>query len=257
MKWLWAPLLAYMAYCGVLIWLHPAFIYPFAPDPFEAEGWTIEVLDGASLASHDGSDDVAVLYFMGNGGSLQYFRPALESHVSAGRPVMALQYPGGGGVAGDPSENLLKQQALVAYDALAQRYKGPIAVHGYSLGTGLALHVAANRDVDRVVLAAPYAKLCRLMARAAYVPACYLPFVQKWDSQDLASAITAPVLVQHGTQDALIPIAEGRRLAQALDAAGVAVEFVTVEGGTHANLVTQPGYRARLDAFLDGVVPEN
>ena len=253
MKWLWAPVLAYLVYCGVLIWLHPAFIYPFGPDRFEAEGWHIETVSGVSVAVHAGTDDVAVLYFMGNGGALTYFRSSLEMHVPAGRSVMALQYPSGGGVAGEPSEGLLKEQALVAFDELALRHAGPIAVHGYSLGTGLALHVAANRDVGGVILAAPYAKLCRLMAQAAYAPACLLPFVQKWESVDLAASVGAPVLVQHGTDDQLIPITEGMRLVDALEAAGVDVRFSPVERGTHTNLMSRPGYVERINDFLNGL----
>lgn len=256
MKWLVALMMVYLAYVAALIWGHPSFIYPFGSDRFEAAGWTVEAVDGVSIATHDGAGDVAVLYFMGNGGALTYFRASLDLHVAAGRPVMALQYPSGGGVAGVPSEQVLKEQALVAFDILAARHDGAIAVHGYSLGTGLALHVAANRNVDGVVLAAPYAKLCRLMAQAAYVPACHLPFVQKWDSVDLAASVSAPVLIQHGTDDQLIPIGEGMRLAEALEVAGIAVDFVPVDRGTHTNLITRPGYADRISAFL-GSLQEN
>lgn len=253
MKWLWAVLLVYLAYGCAMIWAHPSFIYPFGPDRFGAAGWQVQNIDGLSLARHEGSGDIAVLYFMGNGGSLAYFTPSLQAHVDAGHTVVALQYPGGGGISGEPSERILKSQALQAYDLLAASHEGGIVVHGYSLGTGLALHVAALRDVRGVVLDAPYASMCRLMAQASYLPACFLPFVQKWQSEALAFAIGAPVLIQHGTADQLIPIEEGQRLADALMAAEIEVRFEAVSGATHVNLTRQPGYARRMVGFLAGL----
>jgi alpha-beta hydrolase superfamily lysophospholipase len=124
----------------------------------------------------------------------------------------------------------------------------PILVHGYSLGTGLALHVAARQKVDLLVLEAPHAGLCRLMTRAALVPACLLPFVQRWDTSGDASKVTAPVLVLHGDEDQVIPIGEGRRLFAALpDGLG---RFIAIKGGRHETLPEFPEYRRAVEGFL-------
>jgi len=245
----------YLLYAAVMVWAHPQFIYPFGADPFDDPRFEQSVVTDSQvpLAIHRGDEDLAVLFFMGNGGALGYFTFTLDAHVRAGRTLVALEYPGGGGIPGNPSEQGLKTDALAAYDWLSAEHDGPIVVHGFSLGTGLAVHVAAQRPVAGVILDAPYAQLCRLMTRASYLPACYMPGVQKWDSARLARDVTAPIVVQHGTADQLIPMGEGQRLVDILQAAGAPVTYHAVDGATHNNLAGQPGYADRIDAFIASI----
>ena len=245
----------YLFYAAVMVAVHPRIIYPFGPDAFDNPAFQQEVVSprDVSVAIAKGDDDLAVLFFMGNGGALAYFTYTLNAHQAAGRTVAAMEYPGGGGIPGKASEAGLKADALVAYDWLAARHDGPIAVHGYSLGTGLAIHVAASRPVEAILLDAPYTTLCELMTQGAYLPACYLPGVQKWRSVDDVTALAAPVMIQHGTADQLIPISYGERLANAMQEAGLQVTFHAVETATHNNLAGQPGYQDRIDAFLSEV----
>jgi len=139
MKMLVIMLGLYVVYGLIMIALHPRFIYPFVQAPFQGGGWTRPKIPDAdiSVVWGDGVDETAILFFMGNAGALAYFGPTLNAHVAAGRPVAALEYRGGGGVAGTPSEAQLKADALVAFDWLRSTHTGPIAVHGYSMGTGL------------------------------------------------------------------------------------------------------------------------
>lgn len=242
----------YLAYAIALVALHPQFIYPFGADPFDNPDFRQEVVtdQDVPIAIVQGDDPVAVLYFMGNGGSLAYFTYSLRAHQAADRTLAAMEYRGGGGIAGKPSEAGMKADALAAYDWLATQHSGPIVVHGFSLGTGLAIHVAARREVAAILLDAPYARLCALMTQAAWVPACYLPAVQKWDSLADVAALSAPVMIQHGDADQLIPITQGQQLATAMRAVGLDVTFHTSENATHNNLAGQPDYRGRMDDFL-------
>lgn len=242
----------YLAYAALMVALHPQFIYPFGADPFENSAFRQEIVSDrdVTLAVAQGDDDLAVLFFMGNGGSLAYFTYSLDAHQSAGRTLVAVEYRGGGGIAGKPSEAGLKADALAAYDWLAAQHDGPIAVHGFSLGTGLALHVAASRTVEAVMLDAPYTTLCELMTEGSYLPACYLPGVQKWRSVDDVPAVSAPVLIQHGTADQLIPIEYGERLAATMSEAGLSVTFHAIDEATHNNLAGQRGYQDRINEFL-------
>lgn len=262
MKWILIGVAGYLAYAVAMIFAHPQFLYPFGPDRFEAQGWVNHVTEnrGVTLAVADGPSDLAVLYFMGNGGSLSYFTNALNAHTSAARNIVAMQFRGGGGIEGTPSEAGLKADALDAYDWLRDAHSGKIVVHGYSMGTGLALYVAAHRDVDAVVLDAPLYRMCDLMARAAYLPACYMPFVQKWDSarliENVSAPLSAPILVQHGTADHLIPISDGARLVDLMRTVGLVVTFHKIDGATHNNLAGQDGYAARIDAFLQDALSQ-
>lgn len=242
----------YLAYAVLMVMIHPQFLYPFGPDPFENNDFHQEVISdrGVTIASARGDDPTAVLFFMGNGGTLAYFTNTLAAHQSANRTVAAMEYRGGGGIAGKPSETGLKADALAAYDWVASWHDGPIAVHGYSLGTGLAIHVGASRPVAAIILDAPYLRLCALMTRASWLPACYMPGVQKWNSAADVHDLSAPVLIQHGTDDQLIAIENGQRLAARLRDAGLEVTFQAIEGATHFNLAGQSGYADRIDAFL-------
>ena len=247
---------AYLLYATAMILAHPQFIYPFGPDPFDAPGFRQEVVTdrNVAMALSDQRGDTAVLFFMGNGGALAYFTYTLDAHLRAGRTLAAMEYPGGGGIPGKPSEARLKADALAAYDWLDQRHDGPIVVHGYSMGTGLAQYVAAERTVAAIILDAPYVKMCELMARASYLPACIMPGIQRWNSAAFVPALSAPVLIQHGTADQLIPMRDGERLAGLLRDAGLDVTFHAVADATHNNLAGQPGYQDRIDGFLDRVL---
>lgn len=252
MNWLWMLVATYLLYATVMVWAHPRFIYPFGPDAFDDPTFVQEVVSDRqiSVVVSDGDDPVAVLFFMGNGGALAYFTYELQAHQSAGRTVVAMEYPGGGGIPGKPSEARLKADALAAYDWLAARHDGAIAVHGYSMGTALAVHVAARRPVAAVLLDAPFVRMCELMARASFLPACHLPLVQKWDIAADIPQVSAPVLIQHGSADQLIPIANGVRLRDLMQAEGLQVDLVTHDGATHNNLAGQAGYAAEITRFL-------
>jgi fermentation-respiration switch protein FrsA (DUF1100 family) len=242
----------YLIYATAMVVAHPRFIYPFGADSFDDPSFVQEVVGprNVAMAIAEGDDPVAVLFFMGNGGALAYFTFSLQAHQSSGRTVAAMEYPGGGGIPGQASEAGLKSDALAAYDWLAARHDGPIVVHGFSMGTGLAVHVAARREVAAVILDAPYVRMCELMTRASYLPACYMPFVQKWDTARDVPQVTAPVLIQHGEADQLIPPDNGARLADLFSAAGVSVSLNILPGGTHSNLAGHPNYRDTISGFL-------
>jgi pimeloyl-ACP methyl ester carboxylesterase len=257
--WLVAAVLGtYAAYGLVMIRLHPAFLYPFAAEEAWVEGFAraevpVAGADPVGVLVGGPPDGPPVLFFMGNAGALGLFEPWLTLHSHAGRRVVAMEYRGGGGLAGQPSEARLKADALAVHDWVAGQ-GGPVTVHGFSLGAGLAVHVAARRPVAAAILEAPFSSACRMMARAALLPACLMP-VQRWDSAAEAGALAAPVLVIHGDADEVIPIGEGRRLARAVEAAGGDVRFEAVPAGHHGDLPSFPAYRAAVARFLGAQAP--
>ncbi|MFC6655344.1 alpha/beta hydrolase [Roseibium salinum] len=100
-----------------------------------------------------------VLYFHGNAGNIssrwQRFRQILDS----GFGLYAPSYRGYAGSEGKPSEAALISDGLEHFDRLAASGT-PIIVHGESLGTGVAVAVAARRPAaDLLVLEAPYTGL--------------------------------------------------------------------------------------------------
>ncbi len=238
----------YALYAALAVWAHTQFIYPFAQGGFDRSGYTEVVHDGALFYVGDGEGEI-VLFFMGNGGALRLFEPIFATHEAAGRRVVALQYPGGGGVDGEVSEDILKAQALVVYDWIVGEGAG-ITVHGYSLGTSLAQYVASEREVSAVILDAPFVRMCEIMSRRSWLPACWLPGVQTWDSAAYADKITAPILIQHGQNDGLIPVTDGQRLSEILESSGAVVRFEVVPDANHGTLPLAAGYAETIAGFL-------
>lgn len=245
----------YLSWGVAVTLLHPAFLYPFSPRDYLLPDYTqtsAPVPDATPvpvMLAEGNSDKPAVLFFMGNFGSIGIFAPWLEQHRAEGRTIAAMEFRGGGGNPGRPSETRLKADALAAHDWLAERSGRPVVLHGYSLGTGLALHVAARRKVAGVVLEAPYARLCALIADATGLPACLMP-VQRWDSLADVPNISAPVLILHGLQDQVIPPSAGTELASALRANAKQVDFVSLPEGTHENLANLPDHARLINAFI-------
>ena len=247
MKTLFGLLALYAAYAAVMVWLHPRFIYPFQSDETVLPGFSrVEVgvaEDGIRLSVQERrADGPIVLYFMGNAGALPLFESAFDRHIAAGRHVIAMEYRGGGGRPGQPSERQLKADAIqVAQYALDQ--DKTIVIQGYSLGTGLALHVAARRDFAGVILTAPYDRICRLMASASYLPACWLP-VQRWSSIDDIGSVSAPILVLHGSEDSIIP----PRYSKAFET--TAKRRVIIPGAAHSDIGSFPLFGDEIEMFF-------
>ena len=239
-----------------MVWLHPRFIYPFSQEQFAHPGFERVLVPSGSetiavYLAKAPTDLPPIVYFMGNAGALAPFISILDFHRNQGRSVVAMTFRGGGGEPGVPSEAALKADALAVLDALPDLgFSFPPIVHGYSLGSGLALHVAANRPVHSVLLTAPYDRMCTLMAAASWLPACILPGVQAWKSDRLAASVTAPVTILHGDEDALIPAERSARLEHVLKGSGVTIRREIVAGAGHADLMEWPAYTMALDAFL-------
>ncbi|MEO0913122.1 MAG: prolyl oligopeptidase family serine peptidase, partial [Pseudomonadota bacterium] len=243
--------LLYSAYVLALSFAFGTFVYPFDPEPFVDPDWTqrsIIAPDGTEIpvAMRQGDRAAPVLlYFIGNGGSRRFFRTPLNRFADAGFTVVTMAYRGGEGVPGLKREATLKSDALALYDQLGDVLGfEPRVVHakGYSLGTGVAAHVAAEREVGSLLLLAPYDRLCRLMGQRSYTPACQIPWIDRWDSAALMEEVTAPVMIVHGRADELIPVAYGERLAAAAEAAGRDVTARYFDGVGHSGFLRTTAY---------------
>ena len=155
----------------------------------------------------------AVLYFHGNGGSLAQRGERLQDMADAGLGVLAVSYRGYNGSTGTPSETALIADAKTALDWLGARTPGErTAVFGESLGSGVAVALAAEREVGGLVLDSPYASVERTAARLyPFLPVRWLA-ADRYDSEARIGRVREPVLVAHCEGDRLIPPGEGRRL---------------------------------------------
>jgi fermentation-respiration switch protein FrsA (DUF1100 family) len=133
-----------------------------------------------------------------------------------GSGLLAVSWRGYGGSSGQPSEVGLRRDAEAAYDWLAGRVEPHrLVLFGESLGTGVAIGLAASRKAALLVLDSPYASIVDLgRLRFPFLPVALLsrdPF----RSIDLAPSVHIPVIAQHCTRDWVIPLSESHRLMRA------------------------------------------
>ena len=191
-----------------------------------------------------------VLYFQGNAGASNLRADRFTWLTADGTGLLALSYRGYGGSSGTPSEEGLIRDALAAYDFAAARYPARrIVLWGESLGTAVALALAAERSVGGVMLDAPFSS-------AADVGASAYPFVPvRWFMKDpfrsdlRIAKISAPLLVLHGERDRVIPIRFGERL---FALAREPKRMVRFPNGEHADLDSHGAVQA-VKEFLAGL----
>jgi fermentation-respiration switch protein FrsA (DUF1100 family) len=167
-----------------------------------------------------------------------------------GWALLAVNYRGYGGSAGKPSERAMFADALSVYDWAAKRADvapGRIAAIGRSIGSGVAVYLAANRQLCGVVLVTPYDSLRAVAQRHyPYLPVSLL-LKHNFDSIGRAPHISTPLLVIAAQRDSIIPPEH----AQALFAKWRGPKiWREIEGADHNDLNSDPGYWAEVAGFL-------
>ncbi|MBA2399861.1 MAG: alpha/beta hydrolase, partial [Bradyrhizobium sp.] len=154
-----------------------------------------------------------ILYFHGNGDFLAGFFGRFRELIADGTGVVALSYRGYAGSSGQPSEQGLLQDAVAAYAFTTARYGADrIVAWGFSLGTGVAVALAAEQPVGKLILEAPYTSLADVAASAFPIFPVRLAMKDPFYSDQRIARVRAPVLILHGVRDATIPIGFGERL---------------------------------------------
>ncbi|WP_065752025.1 alpha/beta hydrolase [Bradyrhizobium paxllaeri] len=175
-----------------------------------------------------------VLYFHGNGDYLAGFFGRFRGLIADGIGIVALSYRGYAGSSGQPSEQGLLLDAAVAYAFTATRYSTDrIVTWGFSLGTGLAVAVAAEQPVGKLILEAPYTSIADVAASAFWFAPVRLLIRDRFHSDQRIPRIRVPLLVMHGALDPTIPVVFGERL---FALANEPKRFVRLARGGHNDL---------------------
>jgi fermentation-respiration switch protein FrsA (DUF1100 family) len=154
-----------------------------------------------------------------------------------GLNVMAPEYRGFGGLDGVPTEAALAADARAAYDYLRTVQKVPssrLVIYGWSLGSAVAVTLAADVDAAGLILEGAPASLVNIGEQQYPFFPIRLLMRNPFESISRIDRVRAPKLFLHSPEDAVIPISEGRRL---FDAARGDKTFVEVHGG-HVNATT-------------------
>jgi fermentation-respiration switch protein FrsA (DUF1100 family) len=172
------------------------------------------------------------LYFHGNGGTLAIRGGFLRRLSADGSGFLAIDYRGYGGSTGSPSEQGLIHDAEAAYAKACTLGYPParLVVIGESLGTGVAIALAARHPVGALVLDSAYSSAASIAADQYWMFPVKLLMRDTFDSFDRIDAVTAPKLFLHGTQDPIIPLASGQKL---FAKANPPKTFIAIPGGGH------------------------
>jgi len=178
-----------------------------------------------------------ILYFHGNAGSLADRQPRIARFMGEGWGVMMMTYRGYGGSTGSPTEIDNVGDAKRTYDALRARgvTAGSIVLYGESLGSGVALQVAADRPVGGLILDAPFTSVVDVAASRYWMFPVRQLLSDRYESIAHIKRVRVPLLILHGERDRVIPVAMGRAL---FAAANEPKHIVTFPEGRHSDLYT-------------------
>lgn len=159
-----------------------------------------------------------VIFFGGNAMRLDLAAYTLDPLRNAGVNLMLLDYRGYGLSEGHPSTDAMKADALKIFDAASKHPQvdpARIIAWGYSLGAGIAAHLASVRPVEKLILFAPFTSTMEIAQKLfPFVPVRLL-LRHKLDTLALAPTLTQPVLIVAGGQDGEVSSEHAERIAEA------------------------------------------
>lgn len=238
--------LLYLAGCGALYLWQRSLLYHPQPARHAGEFLSLPV-DGATLQvsvrSRPGAP--ALLYFGGNAEDVSTTLPQL-ARLFPDHALYAMHYRGFGQSTGTPTEQALHADAGALY-AHARRVHPEVAVVGRSLGSGVALRLASEQPVTRLVLVTPYDSIENVAGEQfAWWPVRWL-IRDRFDSAALAERIGVPTTLIAAEHDTLIRPARTAAL-MARFRPGVA-RLVNIPGVGHNDIGASPLYaQALVDA---------
>lgn len=225
---------------------------PAAPDIEEIR---LTAADGTRLhgwfARSGRSKAPLLIYFGGNAEEVSWMLD-MRKHFP-GWSLLAMNYRGYGLSEGRPGEAALFADALQTYDFASARADvdpARIALLGRSLGSGVAVHLAASRPVRAVVLVSPYDSLTALAQRHyPWLPAALL-LRHRFDSIARAPGIAAPLLCLVADRDTIVPPEHSRRLYEAW--AGPR-QWREIAPADHDSIAARTEYWQVIQAFLGAI----
>jgi uncharacterized protein len=196
-----------------------------------------------------------VLYFHGKGTEISNEAKSLKVLAARDFGFLAISYRGFGKSVGQPTEEGLIADAVVAYDWLRNRgvNEKQIMVLGLSLGSGVAVQLAAKKSLAAVALGAPYTSTAEVAAeRYWYLPVHYL-MIDQFKSSEFIRSVSEPLFILHGETDKTVSVRYGKKL---FELANEPKKIILVRGQGHPLIFQEQSMRLYAD-FFDSVLAKN
>ena len=187
-------------------------------EPTEIEKVKITTKDKIDLIGWFYNKDIekfkTILFFHGNAGSLENRTYKLNHFKDLNVNFLIIAWRGFSGNKGKPNEMGLYEDAESAVKWL--NVKGikekNIILYGESLGTGVAIEVAQNKNFAGIILESPFTSMVNMGKK--YYPFFPVSFLlkDKFESHRKIKKVSVPVLVLHGKKDKIVPFAMGKKM---------------------------------------------
>ena len=187
-------------------------------EPNEIEKVKITTKDKIDLIgwfyNRDLEEFKTILFFHGNAGSLENRTYKLNHFKNLNLNFLIIAWRGFNGNKGKPNEMGLYEDAESAIKWLKAKgvKEKNIILYGESLGTGVAVEVAQNKNYAGVILESPFTSMVNMGKK-------YYPFFpvslllkDKFESYKKINNISVPILIMHGKVDKIVPYDMGKKM---------------------------------------------
>jgi len=150
-----------------------------------------------------------VLFAHGNASVIEQWPKHLAALREMGFGVLLPEYPGYGNSDGKPSQRLITDVVVAAYDSAFSRGlldTSNVLLIGHSLGTGIVNAVAGERPSKAMILVAGFTTL-RVFTAKYLLPGFLM--TDPWDNLKALRDYENPVMVIHGQNDEVVPYGHG------------------------------------------------
>ena len=159
-------------------------------------------------------DYKTLVYFHGNAGSLENRIHKLNHFQDMNVNFLIIAWRGFNGNKGKPSERGLYVDGKSAIDWLKKKGvdEKNLILYGESLGTGVATHLAQNKNYAGVILETPFTSMVDAAKNFyPYIPINWL-LKDKFENFKKVKNINTPILVMHGEVDQIVPFSMGKKI---------------------------------------------
>ncbi|MZQ81003.1 hypothetical protein GQF01_02475 [Paenibacillus sp. 5J-6] len=199
-----------------------------------------------------------IIYFGGSGEEVSDMMSIVQR--LDGWSVALVNYRSYGLSEGEPTMDKLYNDATLLYDYFSNRSDidgKKIVSMGYSLGTGVAVHLSSERSTISTILVSPYDNYSKLLSKRIsntlklynMFPLSYF-MKESFNSISKASSIHTPLLGIAGDLDRNIPIEYSNKL---VDEWGGEKKMKTIHYGDHFFIFSSDDAWAEIRSFLNDI----